>query len=376
MNNEYLYLLIEQKSFNNIIKTNKKNLCYIPIIKNESMGLDSFIGTKFIVGHKKPTPGFQGYLKINGILTKQDNLELYNNLVNEYMLAELNELCFLKYENLVNFSDIYTKKIFLKDINLVIGKYEFNEIKFTRSNHNFDISQMFVSKIIKIIHDIFHEFIIEKEEKETNSSISSKSSKSNITKSNKITNSDTTETNNLSDQDSDLDSESGSGSGSGSGSDTDENSSEYDEEKYFKKEAYKKALGVYTFKLDKEDVSKVVIMGIPILWVPCEKLKSNIKNDKIVKNNLHSHYTTCDMCEIVNNNKNEIELDKILFTYKTNENEEEMDELIKYYKFAKNYVMTKKEFKNNYDSNKLNLLYYKNSDEPIYDECIFIIKTK
>jgi len=53
-----------------------------------------------------------------------------------------------------------------------------------------------------------------------------------------------------------------------------------------------------------------------------------------------------------------------------------MDELIKYYKFTKNYVMTQKEFKNNYDSNKLNLIFYENPDEPIYNECIFIIKTK
>ena len=280
--NEYLYLLIEQKSFNNIIKTNKKNLCYIPIIKNESMELDSFVGTKFIVGHKKPTPGFQGYLKINGILTKQDNSELYNNLVSEYMLAELNELCFLKYENLINFSDTYTKKIFLKDINLVINKYEFNEIKFTRSNHNFDISQMFVSKIIKIIDGIFQEFIIKEEE--TNSSKSSGSNKK--TNSDNPDTPDNPDTNNLSDQDSN----SNSGSDSGSESDSNTDSSEYDEEKYFKKEAYKKALGIYTFKLDKEDISKVIIMEIPILWVPCEKLKSNIKNDKIVKKNLHLHY--------------------------------------------------------------------------------------
>ena len=36
--NEYLYLLIEQKSFNNIIKTSKKNLNYIPIIKTHTTG--------------------------------------------------------------------------------------------------------------------------------------------------------------------------------------------------------------------------------------------------------------------------------------------------------------------------------------------------
>ena len=92
-----------------------------------------YVGTNFIIGYKRPSPGFQGYIKINGILTKQTNPELFSSLINEFMLAELNELCFLKYENLISFDIIYIDSFGNAYTNLTksffensVGKRQFN----------------------------------------------------------------------------------------------------------------------------------------------------------------------------------------------------------------------------------------------------------
>jgi hypothetical protein len=47
---------------------------------------------------------------------------------------------------------------------------------------------------------------------------------------------------------------------------------------------------------------------IPILWIPCLTLKESI-NVKIKKRMLQTHYTGCEICEIINNNRTEIIID-------------------------------------------------------------------
>jgi len=54
-----------------------------------------------------------------------------------------------------------------------------------------------------------------------------------------------------------------------------------------------------------------------------------------------------------------------------------MNEIIKYYKNCKNYLISKKDIKK-YDYQIENTLFfcYNNSEEKIYNHCIFILKTE
>lgn len=418
---EYLYIVDNLKKYLDIIE--KLKIKYIPIISNYLINVDELNDCIFLIGYKKPVTGLGGYLKVDGILKKPDNPNLYSELINKFGLVEIAGLYFLKFTELVNFNDIYNKKITLKDINTNIGKYSFPEIKFPKGVNNFQISQLFVSKIIKIIDDIFKEFIITDEKSEQvkevkqpkeikqvkqvkqvkdlkqndkifksikNISTDNSSSKSNnsdssiviITKqrTNKKVKSDTisdTESNEESGSNDESESGSDEESGSGEESGSNEESDDLDEEEYFRKQKEKEEKKAYTFKLDSVDPSKVVIMEIPILWIPCHNLKENILKEKLSKKILSSHYSKCDLCEVINNNRNELDLSNILITYKNDNDDEEMDSIIKYYKFCKRYVFLKSDLDDyNYNLEKTNLLYYRNKFEKVYNECIFIVKLK
>ncbi len=419
MKTEYLYVINDQKYINKIVKI-KEKYNYVPLILNETTcgDPDQIIGSSLLIGCRKPILSLQGYLKIIGCLKKSSDSELFNNLVIDFMLVEIPGLYFLKFQEFINFNDIYSKKILLKELNQEISKYDFSEIKFPKNNYNFAISQFFVSKFVKIIDNIYKDFIItednissksNKSTKSTNSSKSSKSSKlsnsdsdsdlnSKSKKSNKNikkkssdeSDSDNSDESNSSDSnssdesnsdnsnESDSDSNNSDESDSNNSDDSDiEDSEEMDEEEYFRRQAEKEAKKAYTFKLDKEDVSKVVVMEIPVLWVPCEALKDNIRKGKVSKKIFSNHYFKCEICETVNNNRNDINITDILLTYKDDDNDEEMDELIKYYKFTKKYVVLKSKTNGyGYDLTKINALYYENPFEKVYNECIFMIKLR
>ena len=135
------------------------------------------------------------------------------------------------------------------------------------------------------------------------------------------------------------------------------------------------------FKLDNEDNKNIVKMQIPILWVPCKDLESYLKtDDKITKQIFLKHYVTCINCEFNNNNRNinkDINNKNIKIYLKKKDDEEEMNEIIKYYKNCKNYVISKKDIKKyDYQIEHTLIFCYNNSEEKIYNHCIFILKTQ
>lgn len=128
-------------------------------------------------------------------------------------------------------------------------------------------------------------------------------------------------------------------------------------------------------ELNEKDIVKLII---PILWVPCKELELVLKdNQKISKNAFSKHYVNCSCCEFNNNNKKDIinKNENIKIFTKTHEDKDEINEIIKYYKLCKNYVMSKKIIKKeNYLITDTLLFYYNNSEEKIYNNCIFILK--
>ena len=117
-----------------------------------------------------------------------------------------------------------------------------------------------------------------------------------------------------------------------------------------------------------------VIIMIPILWICCDKLLSEIDECLITKKILKNHYFNCKRCEIVNNNDKELYWNKKKAIFKEIDNIKELNNIIKYYQYTNNYIIKDINIfnKNEFDLNKINLLYFNNTDS-IYDKCIFIL---
>lgn len=352
MRKEYVYVLNDYKFIRrilNIFDTYK----YIPLIINDIKNdINNLKDAKLLLTYKKPCSGIFGLLIIENMLSRDDDIDLFKKIVNEYMLADIPDLYFLKVKDFINLERLYyNKKILIKDLNKNMDKYNFSEIKLLKLEI-FEIEELFVTKILQIIDQEYVNYINDKDYYEKyfskyldeNNFIDSNDNLSNtsyISAGSKLIKTE---------EESDIESTNTS------------ETEEYEDN---------------NFKLDKEEISKIVKMEIPILWIPCLTLKTKIKKESISKSILNNHYRNCDLCEVINNNRNEIELEKILFSYKDDENSEELNEIIKYYKFTKNYIILKKDIKNNnIDLEKLNLFYYDNKNEEVYNECIFILQSK
>ncbi len=131
------------------------------------------------------------------------------------------------------------------------------------------------------------------------------------------------------------------------------------------------------FKFDNEENKNDIKMGIPVLWVPCEKFANTLASGEgITKTLFNNHYDNCTECEIVNNNKKDIisKNSKTKILMKDEDDEEEINEIIKYYKFSKKYIIPNKEFrKYEVDKNTNIILHYSNEKEKTYNNCIFIL---
>jgi hypothetical protein len=355
MRKEYIYILNDCKFIKrmlNIFDTYK----YIPLIINDiEKDINNLKDAKLLLAYKKPYSGIFGLLIIENILSRKDDIDIFKKIVIEYMLADIPDLYFLKVKDFINLERLYyNKKILIKDLNRNINKYNFSEIKLLKLEI-FEVEHIFVTKILQIIDQEYVNFINDKDyydkcfikyldENNILESTDNLSNSSYISAGSKLIK--TEEESDIEDSESTNSSE----------------TEEYEDN---------------NFKLDKEEISNIVQMKIPILWIPCTILKTKIKKESITKSVLNNHYRNCDLCEVINNNRNEIDLEKILFSYKDDENSDELNEIIKYYKFTKNYIILKKNVKKyKIDLEKLNLFYYDNKNEEIYNECIFILQSK
>jgi hypothetical protein len=117
-----------------------------------------------------------------------------------------------------------------------------------------------------------------------------------------------------------------------------------------------------------------IYFNIPILWIPCTKLKKYIKINKISKPTIRVHYKTCINCEVNNNNRFDIDFDnKILFNSCLDK--EELYSIINCYSYAERYF-NKQTIINSYqyERNKINIISIKEDNvSNKYDDCLFII---
>ncbi len=154
-------------------------------------------------------------------------------------------------------------------------------------------------------------------------------------------------------------------------SDSDSESEDLDAEKKSDSEI---EVDEITFELQDENPKNLINFDIPILWVPCEELCKSILGKKISKIYLQNHYSQCDKCETTdNNNKNNIKIENLQVTHRNNSDLKEMNSIIKHYKYLKPYSMTKKFYKDTYSKETNILLFYSNSDEKFYNNCMFIL---
>ena len=116
-------------------------------------------------------------------------------------------------------------------------------------------------------------------------------------------------------------------------------------------------------------------MKIPILWIPCNKLLSNIEEEDITKKFLINHYFNCTKCEINNNNSKELLFDKKIL-FKISDNLIEYKNLIQYYQIGQNLNISQKKFdKYEFNKDKLNFIFININEETdiLYNNCIFIL---
>ncbi len=331
--NGYLYLIEELKTINKIsLIINEENENIIPYL-NKNEDIEKLVNEQIIIGYRKPLISFYGYATIKKVITKSNNKKVYDKYVELYKLDCPSNLYFFELDEFIEYKNVYEEKIHIKDLNYHVDDYELVEIKFPKKMGNFEIEKNHSIQIIKMIKEIYKDKELPISQNEDGSE-----------------NSEYTEDT----EDTDC-------------SDCSDFETSPEDEEF-------KRMG---FKLDNEDPDKVIVLKIPILWIPCSNLKLIIKKEKITKNILHNHYRKCEHCEVVNNNNNDPEFGNIVFSYKNDESEEEMNEIIKYYKFLKNYVILREDFiDNKYETGKLNILYYENDCEYVYDECIFILYNK
>lgn len=122
---------------------------------------------------------------------------------------------------------------------------------------------------------------------------------------------------------------------------------------------------------EEEDV-EMIMMDIPILWIPCDEIIEKIENNNIKREHIKTHYSNCDDCEIVDNNKISPDLKKRI-TFNIIEKKEIVDKIIDTYHFSKKYIEKKNIFTEcNMIENNINIVYYKKNDE-LYNQSIFLI---
>ena len=120
--------------------------------------------------------------------------------------------------------------------------------------------------------------------------------------------------------------------------------------------------------------SEKITFQIPILWIPCTNLKQKLDKCKVSFKLFKNHYKKCINCEIVNNNKLDLEFDiKILFKH-TNNNDE-IKNIINSYNSLTNFNKTELEcIDYEYDTTKINIIYCRDKNHSIlYSNCLFIL---
>jgi hypothetical protein len=123
---------------------------------------------------------------------------------------------------------------------------------------------------------------------------------------------------------------------------------------------------------DEEENVEMIMMDIPILWNPCDEIIEKIENNAIKREHIKTHYSNCDDCEIVDNNKISPDFKKRI-TFNIIEKKEIVDKIIDTYHFSKKYIEKKNIFTEcNMIENNINILYYKKNDE-LYNQSIFLI---
>jgi hypothetical protein len=127
---------------------------------------------------------------------------------------------------------------------------------------------------------------------------------------------------------------------------------------------------------EKEDLSQMVIMDIPIAWVPCNTILDKIEETSIKKSDIIYHYEKCEKCDITDNNRIKFNfLDKkINLQIKEGEEHiEKMNYIIEHYQNCKKYVEKNSVFSEmSLYEDKINLIYY-NCEDEFYDKTFFVI---
>jgi hypothetical protein len=131
---------------------------------------------------------------------------------------------------------------------------------------------------------------------------------------------------------------------------------------------------------DEEDTEEeninLISMDIPILWNPCDYVVEKMNDYELTKAKIKEHYSKCEKCEVVDNNRQNLIFDKKSINLSIVTDEEGkivIDKILEFYMFSKKYI-DKKEIleEENIDENKINMIYYKNEGE-IYNNSFFLI---
>jgi hypothetical protein len=402
--NEYMYMLTNMKDMIRIEKLNDKYK-YLPFINENNIEDQQLINSLFLISIRKPIMEFYGFTIIKNILKKSNDSELniFKKLIIANNIVEVDNLYFLEYEYIFKFKNILSKKILIKELNDCVVNYNLNKIKFPSQMSSFEIINSYSTVIINMILNLYSNKIkifykklniieqftnkqlftpitiqlinnsidiinLHNKKLRTNKTNNSDSDDEPNNKSNnsdsddKISNSDSDDKISNSDSDDEISNSDSDDEISNSDSDDEISNSDSDDE-----------ISNIIFKFDNYNENEIIRTNIPILWIPCSLLKKEINKSNITIVNLEDHYRYCKSCEVINNNKIDIKLKKLVFSYKSTEDKNEMDSIIMYYKFVKNYTILKEEInKYDYILTKINMLYYKNEND-IYNECIFII---
>jgi len=314
---EYIYCISEKT----LIRINEKKILFLPFLNDEKMDREYLINNKVIL-IKKINKEFYGYFKIKDVINNnlEDNKE-YSKLIKEYNLCEIENLCFLEYNKI----NVFEHKILFKNILN-------NEIKLPKMN-NYNLCEFNCSKIIAIINNNISKIKNIKLE-EDNLIIEGDNLK--IEEDNLLIEGDN-----------------------------------------LKIESDNLKIEGDNLKIEEDNPiieGNNIYFNIPILWIPCIKLKKYIKINKISKPTIKIHYKTCINCEVNNNNRFDIDFDnKILFNSCLDK--EELNSIIKSYSYAERYF-NKQTIINSYqyEKNKINIISIK-EDYVLnkYDDCLFII---
>jgi hypothetical protein len=109
-------------------------------------------------------------------------------------------------------------------------------------------------------------------------------------------------------------------------------------------------------------VSDDDISNIPVLMIPCDKLKNNIDDD--IEKNVIEHYIKCKKCDKTNNNNSEIIFDDTKFIYKKIYDENKINTYFNFYDNLKCY---------NKDLSQQIFCYEICNDNHQYNECFILL---